>query len=166
MTCPHYDGGSQWTGRSTFGMIAFMAAVAAVVINCDGWQQSNAASIAAARAEERGSAALRGRLDGITRVFSHRINAYSVWAPVPGGGQKPQWLECHAFYRECITEYSDVPQDQPMWVEYEFAPGYDGNFSMLNRLTLHLHSIKDINAAGWQLARDGRTVEGMSVVIE
>lgn len=101
------------------------------------------------------------RLDGITRVLMHEPGRYTFLIEQDGGrvaqrtiGQMPCTNVPELFH--------DVPAGQPMWAEYHTRRS--GKRDVCDALlTIHIHSVTDINGAGWNHGKFG---SGQTTIVE
>lgn len=100
------------------------------------------------------------RLDGVTRVMMHEPWRYTFLMEDSGRitqrtiGQNP----CG----NVPVLFQDVPTGHPMWVEYRTVRS--GKTDVCDELiTIHIHSVADINGAGWNHGKYG---SGQTTVVE
>lgn len=93
---------------------------------------------------------------GVKKILVHEVGQYSVVVPSGHGGyilEPLQW--CTA------TFYEDVSLDEEMWAEETREMDLKG--TKHTRCTFHIHSLKEINGAGWNHGKFG---SGQTTVIE
>lgn len=101
------------------------------------------------------------RIDGVSRVMMHEPSRYTMLVEKSDGT-----IAQYSFGGGCCGNvpkiFHDVPSGQPMWIEYRTGdPGKNSAFDQL--LTIHVHSVGDINGAGWNHGKFGR---GETTVLE
>ena len=102
------------------------------------------------------------RVDHVARIYMHDAGEYTLFVRDPSSGE----LRAEKFHVTSAVLVEDVPPEGEMWaVHRRHSSG-----CAEDRLTIHLHAVKDVNAADWQ-RREGvgptrRTVEGTTEVIE
>jgi len=101
------------------------------------------------------------RMDGVSRVMMHEPSRYTILVEKPDGV-----VAQYTFGQGCCGNvpeiYRDVPVGQPMWIEYRTG-NPDTNRAFDQLLTIHVHSVSNINGAGWNHGKFGR---GDTTVVE
>ncbi len=101
------------------------------------------------------------RMDGVSRVLMHEPSRYTFLMEKPDG-TVAQYSFGQGCYGNIPETFHDVPVGQPMWIEYRTGnPDTDQAFDQL--LSIHVHSVTDINGAGWNHGKFGR---GQTTVVE
>lgn len=100
------------------------------------------------------------RLDGRMRILMHEPGRYTILAEMPNREVKQ-----HSFGHTCgpmvpVITYG-LPAEQPVWVEYQVE---QRGPHICNRLiAIHLHSVTEINGAGWDHGKQGK---GQTTVVQ
>ena len=100
------------------------------------------------------------RIDNVVRVYMHEPNWYTFDTQEPESPVvKSITLRTHF---DKLVRLTDVPLEKPMWVKY--ATRENGcNGYMVQAVEIHLHSVRDINGAGWNHSKSGH---GQTTVVE
>ncbi len=101
------------------------------------------------------------RVENVTRVLMHEPSRYTLLTALPDGR-----IEQHTYggYGLCYKPpdlYHDVPPDKPIWAELREAN--DGCTPCTYVASIHLHSVEEINGAGWNHGKFGN---GQTTVVE
>jgi hypothetical protein len=100
------------------------------------------------------------RLEGRMRILMHEPGRYTILA------EMPNWeVKQYSFGRTCglmvpVITYG-LPAEQPVWVAYQVE---QSGPHICNRLIeIHLHSVTEINGAGWDHGKQGK---GQTTVVQ
>jgi hypothetical protein len=97
----------------------------------------------------------RGRIDGVEAVYMHNVGSYSVMVRDEHGNLNHNRLCGEADVRD------DAPPNQSIWVE---TTGVETCYKCCHcTATVHIHSLKDIQGAGWNHGKFG---SGQTTVVE
>jgi hypothetical protein len=97
------------------------------------------------------------RLEGQLRILMHEQGRYTIFEEMPNGLVRQHSFEICRDHKDPVITHG-LPVKQPTWVEYQREQGG------CNRLiAIHLHSVSEINGAGWNHGKFGR---GQTTVIE
>lgn len=100
-------------------------------------------------------------LQGITRIMMHSPNKYTFFAR---RDSQPEQL-MHIFTVQTtsgISIFDDVHPEEMCWIRF-LRYDMGANRHYLNKLEIHLHSVKEINGAGWDHGKHG---SGQTTVLE
>ncbi len=98
-------------------------------------------------------------ITNVVRVFLHEPpHHYSVMSR---GKDKKLILHDLNMLGE-VSVYEDVPAEKSMWATYVD----NVSISVENTAEIHVHSVSEINGAGWAAKRGKQTVNGTTVVVE
>lgn len=96
---------------------------------------------------------------GIDRVFMHSV---FHWSFIQDDYPRP--IDFHVA-KETLNILKDVAPQDKCWIKVKVSENFDinDNYCWAYALEIHLHSVKDINGAGWDLGKSG---QGQTQVIE
>jgi len=105
------------------------------------------------------------RVDGVDRVLMHESNHYTFFVSRPDN--TVGILDLRTFSGR-VTVVEDMPADQPVRVEYtcrckEVPPNFVRWRAEPTEIYIRLHSVKEINGAGWNHGKFG---SGQTTVVE
>ena len=86
--------------------------------------------------------------EDIVALWKHRVNEYSVTTQ---NGNK--LTDKYLYYEKDIDIIMDVPIGSNMWYSGTYKECY--NTRTYDKLEVHIHSINDINGAGWSAGKSG-----------
>ena len=102
------------------------------------------------------------RFDGVVRILMHEPGEFTLLLENP---ETHLVTEQKIYNRGAETTYVlDVPPDRPMWAKVHFV-GNEGITSR-RRIEFHLHSVDDVNGAGWTRQVGKTTQRGQTEVIQ
>ena len=111
------------------------------------------------------------RIKNVVRVFMHEPDVYTVYYQKPGS-DKIEKEYINSLGTDKVAIIADVAPDEMMHVEFacehlvpcENRKGCNKKLCVnMKKAKIHIHSVDDINGAGWNHGRHGR---GQTVVIE
>lgn len=104
------------------------------------------------------------RITNVVRVYMHQPCQYTFDIQVPESKE----ISSRTFYNMCgnmsipVRRIADVPANLPMWVKYtRWNRGCVGTIDQ--NFEIHLHSVTDINGAGWDHGKGGY---GTTTIVE
>lgn len=100
------------------------------------------------------------QIDNVVRVFMHRPQEFTFLSTDPSSKRIIiNHLDIGDGHKAEI--FADVPDDKPMWARY--GEGVQGKSS--ESLEIHIHSVNDMNGAGWIIKNDDTTTTGTTDVV-
>ena len=95
----------------------------------------------------------RLRVDNVVGVLMHEPGRYTLEVQNPGSPVVVN-TPVDTYYREYAQIVTDAPNNAPMWAVL-IVEHYSAGRVFTRGLELHVHSVQDINGAGWDHGKFG-----------